>query len=108
MMEQIPQINKFLKKLIQAVQVGNTASPSAKLGEDDQSQAGEHVCMDGVPQGHVIASERMAKTPQKMALNLLGIFFSKDQLKNGNCTPTASHKEILDPWIINDIRQKCT
>ena len=66
------------------------------------------MCIDGVPQGRVIASEFMAKTPQKMALNLLGIFFSKDQLKNGNCTPIASHKEILDPRIINGIRCKCT
>lgn len=69
---------------------------------------GEYVCIDGIPQGRVIACEFMAKTPEKMALNLMGLFFTKDQLSKGNCTPTISHKEILDPSIINGIRCKCT
>ena len=64
------------------------------------------MCIDGVPQECVIASEFMAKTPQMIALNLLVV--SKDQLKHGNCTPTASHKEILDPRMINGIRCMCT
>ena len=70
-------------------------------------QTGENILTeDGVPEC-VISSEFMAKTPHKLALNLLGAFFSQDQLAKGNCTPTASHKDVLDPRILNGIRYKC-
>eukprot|EP00731_Ephydatia_muelleri_P033187 Em0026g7a len=77
-------------------QVAEEAYPS--------SEGGEYVGIDGILQGRVIACEFMAKTPEKMALNLIGLFFTKDQLRKGNCTPTISHKEILDHSIINGIR----
>eukprot|EP00731_Ephydatia_muelleri_P013726 Em0007g1036a len=76
MMEQIPQINRSLKKLIQAVTIHYNSEPNA----------------------------RMAKSPEKLALNLLGVFFTQDQLTKGNCTPTPDHKDLLDPRIINGIR----
>ena len=68
---------------------------------------GENVYIDGVVPARVISSEFMAKSPEKLALNLLGVFFTQDQLTKGNCTPTPDHKDLLDPRIINGIRCKC-
>ena len=61
------------------------ADPRCLLGDP----VGENVLInnDGVL-GHVISYEFMAKTPQKLALNLLGSFFSQNQLAKENCTLT--------------------
>ena len=68
---------------------------------------GENVYIDGGVPARVMSSEFMAKSPEKLALNLLGAFFTQNQLTKGNCTPTPDHKDILDPRIINGIRLKC-
>ena len=68
---------------------------------------GENVYIDGGVPARVMSSKFMAKSPQKLALNLLGAFFTQNQLTKGNCTPTSDHKDILDLRIINGVLCTC-
>ena len=85
-------------------------SSGCTLGNPSSS---EHVTIPDVSQLDVIARENKTSTAQKLALNLLALFFKKEQLVNGICTPQAEgspaqNRDILDQRIIEGIRCKQT
>ena len=49
--------------------------------------------------------EAISKTPRKLALKLLGLLFTKDELKEGLCTPCKGRK-LLNQEYIEGIRCK--
>ena len=54
----------------------------------------------------VRAKESTAKTPEQLALRLLDVSFTKDQLSKSNCTK-ADGRILLPENIIEGIRCKC-
>lgn len=49
------------------------------------------------------AAEATSTAPERLAINLMLVFFSKEQMANGNCTP-APNRQQLDPNVIQGIR----
>ena len=64
---------------------------------------GEHVSVDGVPQWKVKAKEASSTKASSLALKLMEVFFTKEELAQGNCTE-AEGRELLSPDVINGIR----
>ena len=59
-----------------------------------------------IPRGDankVSMAEAISTNPPRLACNLLSVFFTKDELSKGNCTP-AQGRNLLDPNIIQGIR----
>ena len=63
---------------------------------------GEHVAVDGVPQWKVTAKETSATKASSLALKLMEVFFTKEEIAQGNCTE-ADGRELLSPAVINGI-----
>lgn len=68
---------------------------------------GENVTVPGVSQRQVRAEEAKAKSAQKLALHLMDIFFTKDQMATSLCTKWEG-RDLLDPDIVEGIRCKCS
>lgn len=70
---------------------------------------GEHVILDEqvthVRQREVTAVETKCSSPNKMALSLLDLFFSKHQLATSLAT-ICEGRELLDPQIISGLKCK--
>ncbi len=65
----------------------------------------------GKTQVEVSAREAVTSTPRKLALRLLALFFSPEELSNGICTPqpegsSASCRNLLNQDIVDGIRCK--
>ena len=58
-------------------------------------------------QQQVRAADTKARTPTKLALALLDVFFSRDKLSQSLCTKWEG-REQLDPTIIEGIRREYT
>ena len=73
---------------------------------------GDHVVIQGVPQLQITIREDLALSAQKLALSLLSLFFTNDDLAKGICSPqsggSASDKEVLDQRIVSGIRSERT
>ena len=72
---------------------------------------GEHQYVSNISQLEVTSRESIATSAQKLALSLLDLFFTQEQLANAICSPICkgsmtSEKELLDQRIINGIRCK--
>ena len=69
---------------------------------------GDHIFIPGIPQLEVTARENISSNAQKLALSLLSLFFNKDKLSRGVCSPQGegSQYELLDQRILNGIRCK--
>ena len=87
-------------------------SSGCTLGNPSSS---EHVTIPDVSQLDVIARDNKTSTAQKLALNLLALFFKKEQLVNGLCSlrknsllMVYAHLDVLDQRIIEGIRCKQT
>ena len=48
-------------------------------------------------------AEMISKTPARLAVNLLTVFFSREKIAAGNCTP-APNRELLDQRVIRGIK----
>ncbi|KAL5518132.1 hypothetical protein EMCRGX_G003815 [Ephydatia muelleri] len=57
-------------------------------------------------QGKVEMAETISKNAPRLAVNLLFVFFTREKLASGNCTP-APNRELLDQKVIHGIRRKC-
>ena len=64
---------------------------------------GEHVAVDGVPQWKVTAKETSTTKASSLALKHMEVFFTKEEIVQGNCTE-ADGQELLSPAVINGIR----
>ena len=49
----------------------------------------------GKAQMEIKIIEGTSKTPQKLALKLLGLLFTKEELKVGSCTPCKGHTVLI-------------
>ena len=61
-----------------------------------------------IPKGEtnkVSMAEAISTDPARLAVNLLTVFFCKEELGSGNCTP-APGRQLLNPAIIQGIRCK--
>ena len=65
----------------------------------------ERVFLPEWSQLDVRSKEATSKTPAQLALRLLGLFFTKEEIAKGNCTE-AEGRELLSPQIIEGIRCK--
>eukprot|EP00731_Ephydatia_muelleri_P011482 Em0006g376a len=54
-------------------------------------------------QGKVEMAETISKNAPRLAVNLLSVFFTREKLASGNCTP-APNRELLDQKVIHGIR----
>jgi len=61
------------------------------------------ICVKGTIE--IRACEARSKYARKLALKLLSLFFTKEQLAEGLCTPMKG-KNLLNPEIIEGIRYK--
>lgn len=64
---------------------------------------GEHVRIDGFTQRQVKGKEVLASSASSLALKLMDLFFTKEEMGKSNCTP-AEGREILRQDIIAGIR----
>ena len=64
---------------------------------------GEHVRIDGFTQRQVKGKEVLALSASSLALKLMDLFFTKEEMAKSNCTP-AEGREILRQDIIAGIR----
>ena len=64
----------------------------------------QKVVLPGVPQAKILEAERLTDTPEKLALALLLILFTQEELSQGNCTkPMRADIQQLDSerlWAI--------
>ena len=61
-----------------------------------------------IPKGDpnkVAMAEAVSLNPARLAVNLLSVFFTREQMAEGNCTPAPS-RQMLDPTVIHGIRCK--
>lgn len=75
-------------------------SPSPAPSHDHN---GEHVRIDGFTQRQVKGKEVLASSASSLALKLMDLFFTKEEMGKSNCTP-AEGREILRQDIIAGIR----
>ena len=66
---------------------------------------GEHVKIEGFTQRQVKGKEVLASSASSLALKLMDLFFTKEDMAKSNCTP-AEGREILRQDIIAGIRWK--
>lgn len=63
-----------------------------------------------IPKGdmnRVSMAEAISTNATRLSVNLLTVFFTKEQLASGNCTP-APNRQLLDPSTIQGIRCNVT
>ena len=65
----------------------------------------EHIVIPGYSQTSVRALEALSTSPDKLALGLVDILFSKDELSSSLVT-VKEDRELLDPDKIEGIRRK--
>lgn len=85
---------------------GMTVSPSPDTSPNDAwlgDPSGEKVFIHGYSQHRVRAVEGLSADPTKMALALLDVFFTKEQLGRSLVT-NKDGRDLLDPNIIERIR----
>lgn len=66
---------------------------------------GKHIVIDNVPQWKVKAKETASSKASSLALKLMDVFFTREELAKGNCTETDG-RELLRPTVIEGIRCK--
>ena len=66
---------------------------------------GEHVTITGYTQSQVKAKEVSVVDAGPLALSLMDLFFSREEMARGNCTD-AEGRNLLEPEIISGIRCK--
>ena len=66
---------------------------------------GEHIKIDGFTQRQVKGKEVLASNASSLALKLMDLFFTKEEMARSNCTP-AEGREILRQDIIAGIQCK--
>ena len=66
---------------------------------------GKHVSITNVPQWKVKAKETASSKASSLALKLVDVFFTRDEMAKGNCTETDG-RELLRPNVIEGIRCK--
>ena len=71
---------------------------------DVKGSVRQKVVLPGVHQAKILEAERLTDTPEKLALALLLLLFTQDELGQGNCTkPTRPDIQQLDSerlWAI--------
>ena len=66
---------------------------------------GKKIKINGVSKCDVTHAENVSTTPERLAINLLTILFTHEELSSGNCTKaTRSDIKVLDPLKIQAIR----
>ena len=63
----------------------------------------EHMKIDGFTQRQVKGKEVLASTASSLALKLMDLFFTREEMGKSNCTP-AEGRDILRQDIIAGIR----
>ena len=66
---------------------------------------GEKVWVPGGDPKKVLAAEVVSDSPAKLALALLNVFFTEQEMASSNCTPAPS-RQLLNPNIISGIHCK--
>ena len=66
---------------------------------------GEHVVLSGYTQANVKAEEYSATDACALARKLMELFFTREEMANGNCTE-ADGRILLNPEVISGIRCK--
>ena len=61
--------------------------------------------IEGFTQSAVKAKEVASSDAVKLALNLMDLFFSKQEMASSSCTETKG-KQLLDPTIVDGIRSE--
>ena len=51
-------------------------------------------------------AEAISKNAARLAIHLLSVFFEREKIACGNCTP-APNRELLDQRVIRGIRREC-
>ena len=75
------------------------------LGDPKGAVGEKKIVIKETTQMEVCAQEARSKIARKLALKLLGLFFMKEQMAEGSCTPLEG-KKLLTPEIIEGIRHK--
>lgn len=61
--------------------------------------------VEGVSSSQVVRAENVSPNASKLAVNLLTVLFTQEQLATGNCTkPNRSDIELLDQHKVEAIR----
>ena len=76
------------------------------LGDPYGREGVEKILIPGFTTQQVRAVDTKSKTPTKLALTLLDVFFTREKLAKSLCTRWEG-REQLDPMIIEGIRCEC-
>ena len=66
---------------------------------------GEHVVLSGYTQAQVKAKENSATDACALARKLMELFFTREEMANGNCTE-ADGRTLLNPEVISGMKCK--
>ena len=75
------------------------------LGDPKEAVGEKRIFIKGTSQMQVHAQEARSKSARKLALKLLSLFFTKEEMTESLCTPLEG-KKLLNPEIIEGIRHK--
>ncbi len=65
------------------------------------------ILIENVARENVVHAENISDSPQKLAINLLKVLFTHQEISHGNCTkPNRDDITILNPTKIQAIRGK--
>ena len=77
----------------------------AILGNPMQRSPGSFVVLDDISNDAILHAEAISTSAQKLAINLLSVLFTQEEISTGNCTkPNREDIKVLNPLKIQGIR----